>query len=70
MLSQKIVSGQITVPSGVFATNLFKPTVQYDKARHKDRQPAGTIPSAPELVTIVEETDPQPTLLPIGGRCI
>lgn len=57
MLSQKIASGQTTIPPGVFVTDLVKPIVQYDEARQKDRQLVGTGLPTLESVAIVEETD-------------
>jgi hypothetical protein len=52
-----MTSGQTSVPLGIFATDLFKPTIRYDEAHHKGRQLTGMDSSTSKLVAIVEETD-------------
>jgi hypothetical protein len=61
----KIALGRASVPLGIFATDLFKPTIQYDEAHQTGRQLAGMETPTLEPIAIVEETDTPAD--PVGG---
>lgn len=58
-----MASGRASVPLGIFATDLFKPTVQYDEAHQKGMWLTGTEPPTQEPVAIMEEADPPTDLV-------
>lgn len=59
----KMVSGWMTVPLGVFVTDLFESTTRYDEAHRENRQPLSASPPTHELVVVIggEDASASPT---------